>query len=146
MEISTESLSFRVRLALDQTQEAFARTMSVSKTSIQNWESMRGKPQPDRLRRMAELAPRFARELRSAAEKLELEIRERRRGAGRRSSGRKLGFVSIKVASRRYAEDTIVAAHEALDLVLDNAHSGIVKKVQTLLDKHAAQWRDRDES
>lgn len=141
MEISTASLIARVRLALGETQESFAPVMHVVRASVQNWESGRGKPTPKRLRKMAEIAPQFARELRIAADKIEEEIRARRRRKGIRASGGKRGYISVKIAGRRYGEDTISSAHEALDLVIDNAPTELVKKVQEILDKHAGQWR-----
>jgi transcriptional regulator with XRE-family HTH domain len=45
--------------------------------------------------------------------------------------------------SRRYGEQTIMECHTALDLILDNAASEVVKKLQEFLGKHAAQWRER---
>lgn len=57
---------------------------------------------------------------------------------------RTLGGGGEKRKQRRYGEDTIAAAHTALDMILDNAPSEVVKKVQALLDKHAAQWERRE--
>jgi len=136
LQVSLQSLCLRVRRSLGESQDAFARTMSVSKATIQNWESGRGRPAPMRLKKMAEIAPGLAPELRAEMQKFEWHPR-----APRREPVNSFGYISIKVRGRRFGEDTVIAAHEALDLILDHAPSEIIKKIQALLEKHAAQWR-----
>lgn len=118
-------------------QEAFARALDVSRLSVQNWESGRNRPTPAMLRKIRDRVPGLSKEIGAAISQFKWHPGPR----FRREEASPSGMISFRVGNRRYSEDTIVSAHEALDLVIDNAPSEVVKKVQRLLEKHAAQWK-----
>ena len=77
-----------------------------------------------RLKKMAEIAPGLAPELRAEMQKFEWHPR-----APRREPVNSFGYISIKVRGRRFGEDTVIAAHEALcGYQVDDATRAVIQK------------------
>lgn len=145
------------------TQEELARKLQVSLGAVRNWESGRKRPAPKQLRALSALVPKLSKPIRELIHSYDWHPKKELRGlhpmeAIRRSNSGRVTFSEgpadpvasaapavptspQKRPARRYSPTTIMAAHEALDIVLDNAPSSVVEKVQALIEKHAAQWR-----
>lgn len=100
-----------------------AYNLGVSESAVRHYEAGRREPDIGTLKRLADLADG----------ELKAEI-ERRLPENFR------GEIRIRVQGRRYSEEMVVAAHAALDAIIDHARSDIVKKVMDDLEKFAGRF------
>ncbi|MGO9641445.1 MAG: helix-turn-helix domain-containing protein [Candidatus Acidiferrales bacterium] len=122
--LSVGQLVRSVREAKGLSKTEMAYHLGVSEAAIRQYEAGARKAKAPFIKLLAEAAPP---EVRGEIEGL---LPEHLRGR-----------MSIRIRGRRYSEETVMEAHDALDLVLDHAPSEVVKKLQEFLEKHGMRWR-----
>jgi len=118
---ATEALALRT--ALDLTQQEFATKIGMASSTIGYWESGEVSPHKRTMARVRDICARAV-------------------AANSEAAGAAVG-------KRRYSQETIASLHQALDMILDNAPSEMVKDVSEYLTKRAGYYGgppDRPES
>lgn len=117
--MSLRDITRRVRQVLGLNQDELAAKLGVASSSVGNWETGAKRPSPKNLRKMADLAPVFADEVRHLVEQFEWHPKQQ---------------------SGRYSAETVAVLHQALDIILDRAPSEAVQKITEFLEAFAGKW------
>lgn len=120
-----------IRQSLRLSKAGFADRLGVSVSALGNWERGRNRPHPDHLRKMAELAPRFAAQI-----DRELEEYEWHRGDVHPS----------RSTGRRYGPETRAGLIQGIDIILEWGPTEYIAALRDFIEERAARSKELRDS